>query len=58
MKLSERRAKSATDYLNSKGIARNRITFRGEGMSKPVAANDTEIGRAKNRRVVFYILKK
>jgi len=58
MKISERRAKSATDYLNSKGIARNRITFRGEGMSKPVAANDTEIGRAKNRRVVFYILKK
>ena len=51
MKLSERRANAARDYLVSQGIDAGRITTQGFGESKPVASNDTEEGRAQNRRV-------
>jgi OmpA-OmpF porin, OOP family len=50
-KLSERRAMSVMNYLVSKGIARNRLSASGYGFSRPVATNETEEGRAKNRRV-------
>ncbi len=49
--LSERRAKAAADYLAAQGVVRSRIGTRGMGESDPVATNDTELGRAKNRRV-------
>jgi outer membrane protein OmpA-like peptidoglycan-associated protein/opacity protein-like surface antigen len=51
--LSRRRAQSALDYLASKGVAPGRMTAVGFGESKPIADNDTEEGRALNRRVVI-----
>lgn len=57
MKLSENRAKSVFLYLNNKGIARNRIVFKGYGDSKPIASNDDEKdGREINRRIEIKIL--
>jgi outer membrane protein OmpA-like peptidoglycan-associated protein len=49
--LSERRASAAGDYLVSQGVARTRVSTRGMGETDPVATNDTERGRALNRRV-------
>jgi len=51
MGLSLRRAKSVKAYLVNKGVAASRMTIRGFGFSRPVATNDTEEGRALNRRV-------
>ncbi len=48
--LSERRAKAVADYLVSQGIAADSISSKGEGSAQPVAGNDTEAGRAQNRR--------
>jgi OOP family OmpA-OmpF porin len=50
-RLSERRANAARDYIVSQGIDASRITTEGLGESQPVASNDTEEGRAQNRRV-------
>jgi outer membrane protein OmpA-like peptidoglycan-associated protein len=58
LKLSDDRAKSVVDYLTAKGISATRLTAKGYGETKPVALNDTEEGRAMNRRVEFTILKK
>ncbi len=51
MTLSQRRAESVRSYLIGKGVAAERLTARGYGESQPVAENETEDGRAKNRRV-------
>jgi len=52
--LSEQRAAYIRDLLvNSHGVNAGRITAKGYGKSQPVASNDTEAGRAKNRRVVI-----
>jgi OmpA-OmpF porin, OOP family len=51
MMWSERRAKSVAVYFYLKGIAPNRISYKGYGDTKPLADNATEKGRAKNRRV-------
>ncbi len=48
--LSQRRASAAADYLRSQGVSR-RITTLGVGEREPVAANSTDSGRQKNRRV-------
>ncbi|MBI5915533.1 MAG: OmpA family protein [Bacteroidetes bacterium] len=56
LSLSQTRAKSVYDYLTGKGIAGTRLTARGYGQSKPVDTNDTEEGKAKNRRTEFQIL--
>ncbi len=53
--LSLNRAKSVYNYLVSKSIDKSRITFKGYGFSKPIDTNDTEQGRAKNRRTEFKI---
>jgi len=50
-KLSERRAKAVMDYFVKKGIDKGRLSAMGFGLSKPVASNDTDEGRAENRRV-------
>lgn len=52
-KLSEARAKAVADYLVSKGVDAARVTSAGYGETKPVAANDTDAGRAQNRRVTL-----
>lgn len=50
-KLSEKRAIAVMDYIASKGIAKNRMTAKGYGIENPAETNDTEEGRALNRRV-------
>ena len=55
--LSEQRAQSVKNYLVTKGCNASNITAVGYGASKPVADNNTEKGRAANRRVEFRILK-
>lgn len=49
--LSEQRAASVANYLAGQGVNRARIATRGFGETQPVASNDTEVGRAQNRRV-------
>jgi outer membrane protein OmpA-like peptidoglycan-associated protein len=53
--LSERRASSVAEYLLSQGVAPNKVTSEGKGASQPIADNETEEGRAKNRRVDLHI---
>ena len=55
MTLSEKRAKSVVNYLASHGVKRNIMFAKGMGESDPVATNETEAGRAENRRVEFAI---
>ncbi len=55
--LSERRAAAVKAYLVSEGIASSRITTKGYGFSKPTASNDTDQGRALNRRVEINPIK-
>lgn len=57
-KLSENRAESVYDYIILKGIQSSRLLFKGYGESKPITSNQTEEGRAKNRRTVFVITDK
>ena len=56
-RLSENRAKAVYDYLVSKGIPADRLRYKGYGKRLPVAGNDTEEGRAANRRTEFKIIK-
>jgi outer membrane protein OmpA-like peptidoglycan-associated protein len=55
MKLSKLRAKSVYDYLISKGISPNRLTYNGYGNTRPVFDNSTTEGKALNRRVEVVI---
>ena len=54
--LSDTRAKSVGDYLESKGIRRDRMEVVGYGETRPLATNQTREGRAQNRRVEFHLL--
>jgi outer membrane protein OmpA-like peptidoglycan-associated protein len=56
MSLSQKRAESVVSYLVSKGVSPGRLIAKGYGKSQPVASNDTEEGRAMNRRVEMKIL--
>jgi outer membrane protein OmpA-like peptidoglycan-associated protein len=49
--LSERRAGSVAQYLESRGVSGQRIMTAGGGENHPIASNSTEQGRAANRRV-------
>ncbi len=55
MDLSGRRASAVADYLVQRGIQRNRIVVERRGENEPIAANDTDAGRAQNRRVEMLI---
>lgn len=56
--LSQGRSQAVVDYIVSQGIDRSRLSAHGYGESKPIDTNDTDEGRANNRRVEFTILKK
>ena len=56
-KLSERRAKSVVDYLLSKSVSPERVSWKGYGESQPVAPNSSPEGRAMNRRTELKILE-
>ena len=55
MNLSRDRAKAVVNYLVSKGVNPDKLTYSYYGMRRPLSDNDTEEGRAKNRRVEFTI---
>ena len=57
-KLSVDRANAIRDLLAQSGIDSGRITTQGYGADKPIASNDTEEGKAKNRRTELVVLKK
>ncbi|HPX98605.1 MAG TPA: OmpA family protein [Bacteroidaceae bacterium] len=54
-RVSARRADAVAAYLNSCGMSKDRIITKGMSFNMPVASNDTEEGRAQNRRVEIYI---
>ena len=56
--LSQRRAKSVKTYLAKRGVYPPSMRFHGYGATKPIADNATDEGRAKNRRVEFYIMSR
>ncbi len=56
--LSENRALAAYNYLMKKGIAKNRLEYKGYGPDKPIADNQTDAGRALNRRTEITIIGK
>jgi len=55
--LSTNRAKSIVNYLSGKGIATERLSYKGFGSDNPIATNETAAGRALNRRTSFTITK-
>lgn len=58
LKLSEERAKSVVDYLVKNGIVESRLKYSGYGDTKPIADNETEEGRKRNRRTTIKIVEK
>ncbi|MEM8524724.1 MAG: OmpA family protein [Bacteroidota bacterium] len=53
--LSKKRAEAIANYLKQKGIDAERIKFNGYGEKFPIADNDTEAGRKKNRRIDVFV---
>jgi len=53
--LSESRANSVVNYLVTQGVAIERVTAKGMGETKPIASNNTSVGRAANRRIEFIV---
>ena len=56
--LSERRAKTVRDYLLSRGVRVEQLSWRGYGENQPIDDNETAAGRERNRRVVLRILQR
>jgi OOP family OmpA-OmpF porin len=56
-KLSDDRAKAVRQYLVDHGIAADMLTAKGFGSDKPIASNDTDEGKEKNRRVEFNVVE-
>jgi len=54
--LSENRAKAVKDYLVENGIDFNRLKTKGYGDTTPIASNETDEGRAENRRTEFKVV--
>ena len=57
LNLSKERAKAICNYLIKNGISENRLTWKGKGTTEPIAPNDTEENRKKNRRVEIKIIQ-
>ena len=57
MGLSVRRAEAVRNYLVTKGIAQDRFVTEGQGEASPIDTNDTEVGRARNRRIEFSVVQ-
>jgi outer membrane protein OmpA-like peptidoglycan-associated protein len=55
--LSEQRALAVKNFLVKEGCSTDKITFIGYGKTKPIASNDTDAGKAKNRRVELKCIK-
>lgn len=53
--LSRERAAAVRDYLSARGVSSSRVNVAGRGSHEPVAGNDTEAGRAANRRVEIFL---
>ncbi len=53
--LSEKRAQSVVDYLVKAGLPADRFTATGYGSTQPIASNDTDEGKAQNRRIEFVV---
>ena len=56
LNLSKQRAAAVKSYLAAKGLVTGRFTVEGLGEAEPIATNDTDAGRALNRRVEFAIV--
>lgn len=56
LELSRQRASAVTDYLAARGIPRQQLLAQGYGSSQPIASNESEIGRAKNRRIELIVM--
>jgi len=56
LNLSERRAMAVMEWLSEQGIAKERLSSKGFGEQDPIKSNATEAGRARNRRVEFFIV--
>jgi NitT/TauT family transport system substrate-binding protein len=56
VRLSRARADAVAQYLMTKGFERNKFDVVGNGPDKPVTSNDTDAGRAKNRRTDFEVI--
>jgi outer membrane protein OmpA-like peptidoglycan-associated protein len=54
--LSKNRAKAVYDYLVEHGISAGRLSYEGYGLTKPIDTNETEQGRANNRRTEFSVV--
>jgi cytochrome c oxidase subunit 2 len=57
LQLSQERAQAVRDYLSAEGIDNSRLGSRGYGANRPIATNETEEGRQRNRRTEFYIVE-
>ncbi|MCA9729018.1 MAG: OmpA family protein, partial [Candidatus Eisenbacteria bacterium] len=55
--LSVRRAETVRNYLVKKGISADRFVTEGQGEAHPIDTNDTEVGRARNRRIEFSVVQ-
>jgi len=57
LNLSQERARSVVNYITNEGILTNRVSYKGMGSSEPIADNNTEEGRAQNRRTELLIVE-
>jgi outer membrane protein OmpA-like peptidoglycan-associated protein len=56
--LSQKRAQAVKEYLVRKGVPAERLQTAGFGESRPIDTNDTDLGRARNRRIEFVVVKR
>ncbi|MBD3335278.1 MAG: OmpA family protein, partial [Candidatus Eisenbacteria bacterium] len=57
MDLSQKRANAVKEWLVSQGISADRLVTVGRGESEPIDSNETDLGRARNRRIEFHVMK-